>query len=208
MVQNPGRTLSISRTPTAHPMPDALARTPSWCAPGMEWAFAVGRLLRSAIVGEDDYTFRHLPLRTDFTVYDGMRSTWFKRRFGLTISSEGIGQEPTPISPWLTELLLRLLQWPGIDITGALVEGFDDVSQPSDLLKIVKARLRGQGKIYGTLSKLPVYRLTMRCADDANLETFRVAVVQSLLPEIDDFCRTDITQWTPAFRTKIGRAHV
>lgn len=88
---------------------------------------------------------------------------------------------------------------------GALVEGFNAVRRPADLLKVLRVRLKEQKKIYGTLSKLPMYRVSMRCADDTRLDSFRVAVVQSRLPEVDDFCRTDITQWTSAFRKRHRR---
>ena len=203
--QKPRHKISVSRASAVDPILEELGTRPSWCSPGMEWAFALGRLLRSAIVGEDDYTFRHLPLRSDLTLYGGMRSTWFKRRFGLTISSEGNGKEPTPISPWLTEFLLRLLQWPGIEITGSLVEGFESVKTPSDLLKIVKKRLAEQEAIYGKGSNLPLYRLTMTCADNTRLDDFRVAIVQCLIPGLGDFSKTDLTRWTPQFRRRHRR---
>jgi hypothetical protein len=181
---------------------------PSWCSAEMAWAYRLGRLLRSAIIGENDFTTRSFPVREEqFDRYRGLQSSWYKRRMGLMPLSRGLGEEPTPISPWLNELVMRLLQWPGLEIKRTEVEGFAEVRQPSDLLKLVKARLAEQGRIYGRQSNLPAYLLPVECSPKSNLREFKVALVQTLMPRDSDFSNGDPLMWTASYRAR-HRAHL
>lgn len=183
-------------------------KSPSWCLEEMTWAYRLGRLLRSAIIGESDFTTRFFPLREEqFDRYRGLQSSWYKRRMGLMPLSRGLGEEPTPISPWLNELVMRLLQWPGLEISRKDINGFDEVCQPSDLLKMIKARLSEQGRIYGRQSNLPAYLLPVECSAKSNLREFRVALVQTLMPRDIDFSSGDPLIWTPSYRAR-HRAHL
>lgn len=181
---------------------------PSWCSGEMAWAYRLGRLLRSAIIGESDFTTRFFPVREEqFDRYRGLQSSWYKRRMGLMPLSRGLGEEPTPISPWLNELVMRLLQWPGLEINRTDIEGFSAVRQPSDLLKLVKARLAEQGHIYGRQSNLPAYLLPVECSPKSNLREFKVALVQTLMPRDSDFSGGDPLMWTATYRAR-HRAHL
>ncbi|HFH3919953.1 hypothetical protein [Pseudomonas aeruginosa] len=181
---------------------------PSWCSEQMAWAYRLGRLLRSAIIGESDFTTRFFPLREEqFDRYRGLQSSWYKRRMGLMPLSRGLGEEPTPISPWLNELVMRLLQWPGLEINRTDIEGFAEVRQPSDLLKLVKARLAEQGRLYGRQSNLPAYLLPVECSPKSNLREFKVALVQTLMPRDSDFSNSDPLLWTASYRAR-HRAHL
>ncbi len=183
-------------------------KTPSWCSEEMAWAYRLGRLLRSAIIGESDFTTRFFPLREEqFDRYRGLQSSWYKRRMGLMPLSRGLGEEPTPISPWLNELVMRLLQWPGLEINRTDIEGFTAFRQPSDLLKLVKARLAEQGRIYGSQSNLPAYLLPVDCSPKSSLREFKVALVQTLMPRDNDFSSGDPLMWTASYRAR-HRAHL
>ncbi|RPM00078.1 hypothetical protein IPC462_10440 [Pseudomonas aeruginosa] len=174
----------------------------------MAWAYRLGRLLRSAIIGESDFTTRFFPLREEqFDRYRGLQSSWYKRRMGLMPLSRGLGEEPTPISPWLNELVMRLLQWPGLEINRTDIEGFAEVRQPSDLLKLVKARLDEQSRLYGRQSNLPAYLLPVECSPKSNLREFKVALVQTLMPRDSDFSNSDPLMWTASYRAR-HRAHL
>lgn len=181
---------------------------PSWCSDEFAWAYRLGRLLRSAIIGESDFTTRFFPLREEkFDRYRGIQSSWYKRRLGLMPLSRGLGEEPTPISPWLNELVMRLLQWPGLEINRNVVAGFAQVAIPSDLLVLVKARLAEQGRIFGRQSNLPAYLLPIECAKTTDLTAFKVALVQSLMPKDVDFSEGDPLHWTEPYRAR-HRAHL
>ena len=189
-------------------LPDRIMTRPDWCQEEYAWAYTLGRILRSAIIGEDDYTTRYYPARDiELNAYRGIKSTWFKRRMGLAPISAGIGIEPTPLSPWFSELILRLLQWPGLEINRDLVSGFSEVRKPSDLLLIIWNRLKELSKLYGKLSKLPVYLLPNEAPDKSDPAHFRVAIVQTLLPNDSDFCAQDPISWTSTFRNR-HRAHL
>lgn len=181
---------------------------PSWCLEEMAWAYRLGRLLRSAIIGENDFTTRYHALREEsFERYRGLQSNWYKRRMGLMPLSAGLGEEPTPISPWLNELVMRLLQWPGLEITRTEVDAFATVRRPADLLRLFKERLSEQARIYGKQSNLPAYRLPVDCSSGTNLQEFKVALVQTLMPRDSDFSGTDPLMWPPAYRSR-HRAHL
>lgn len=181
---------------------------PKWHQEGYAWIYALGRILRSAIVGTDDYTTRYYPSdEKQLGPYMGTRSTWFKRRMGLVPISPGIGVEQTPLSPWFSELVMRLLQWPGLEISGNLVSEFDQVKTAVDLLGIINKRLKELSQYYGKLSKLPVYLLPTEISPYGDPGKFRVAIVQTLLPKPTDFCAQDPTHWTSSFRSR-HREHV
>ncbi|WP_372438796.1 hypothetical protein, partial [Pandoraea sputorum] len=86
---------------------------------------------------------------------------------------------------------MRLLQWPGLDISRSLVVGFPEVTVPADLLVLIKARLAEQGRLFGKQSNLPAYLLPIECSDATNLGAFRVALVQSLMGRVEDFSGSD-----------------
>ncbi|TWR88485.1 reverse transcriptase domain-containing protein [Pseudomonas saxonica] len=181
---------------------------PSWCLEEMAWAYRLGRLLRSAIIGEDDFTTRFYPQREElFDRYRGLKSSWYKRRMGLMPLSDGLGEEPTPISPWLNELVMRLLQWPGLEIKRSEVDAFTEMRRPADLLKLFKERLATQSQIYGRQSNLPGYLLPVDRSTGTNLREFKVALVQTLLPRDSDFSSADPLMWTAAYRAR-HRAHL
>ena len=206
-IQNPSTSIALTiKAPKKNEQP--WNEKPSWCSPEMAWAYRLGRLLRSAIIGESDFTTRFFPLREEqFDRYRGIQSSWYKRRLGLIPLNRGLGEEQAPISPWLNELVMRLLQWPGLEISRNVVEGFTEVAAPSDLLVLVKARLLEQGRIFGKQSNLPAYLLPIECAKATDLASFKVALVQSLMPRDSDFSAMDPLYWTKPYRAR-HRAHL
>lgn len=70
----------------------------------------------------------------------GFRSTWFKRRFGLLNSGQGLLDEPTPVSPWLSGLLSTLLQWPGVEFRANDAAAAGAARTAGELLALVEGR--------------------------------------------------------------------
>lgn len=104
------RVVRVDRaTGPAHP----LYATPDWVSADKAWLYGLGRVLRSALTGEFDYTSRRFLVTEEVGGYTGLRSSWFKRRLGMLNSGRGILDEPGPVSPWLSGFLSVLLQWPG-----------------------------------------------------------------------------------------------
>lgn len=184
-----------------------LYKNPPWILEKCKWMYGLGRILRSCITGEFDFTSHAFLLREENSSYKGIKSTWFTRRFGINNHPRGLLSESSPISPWLSELLIRLLQWPGICEGGKLVQGFEQVNCPVDLLRLIEERLAYQSKIFGRLSGTPFYMLPAPTYNERECGKLQVAVVQPLLPKVSDFNMKDPTHWTPSFRAQ-HRNHI
>jgi hypothetical protein len=176
--------------------PNPLYETPPWVAENKAWLYGLGRILRAALTGEFDFTSRRFLVTEDVGRYSGMRSTWFKRRFGLLNSGRGLLDEPGPVSPWLSSLLSTLLQWPGVEFQSNDAEAAAASSTPGELLALLGRRVIEQRMLYGVRSGTPMY--VIPTADHAELEDrpLRVAIVQPLRPRREEFDNKDPTHWT------------
>ncbi len=169
---------------------DPRYRAPEWCQKKFSWMYAIGRLLRAAATGELDFTSRQWILREETGRYTGIRSTWQKRRLGMMHAATALGGTTTPITPWFSELLLRLLQWPGIVAEAELLPEFDGIDSPQGFVSFIENRLRAQAGIFGKSSGLPIYVYPVEWRLDRE-NGFRVALVQGLMPSENDFTNTE-----------------
>jgi hypothetical protein len=109
------------------------------------------------------------------------------------------------MSSWVSQLLYRLLQWPGLDVKTDDPEWPDAVTLDA-LKKVVKDRLKFQESLYGRSSDLPVY-VERICPDLKGRQHLQVVMVQSLLPKMDDFVRVGPKLDEPDYRLR-HRGHV
>jgi hypothetical protein len=137
---------------------DPLYERPPWVELECAWLYGLGRILRSCITGEFDFTAARYLATEDLSRYWGLRSTWFKRRFGLLNTGRGLLDEPAPISPWLSSLLSVLLQWPGTDIKGESATRFLGAKTRIDILDVILERITEQRALYGGQSGYPHVR--------------------------------------------------
>lgn len=170
---------------------------PPWVAEERAWLYGLGRILRAALTGEFDFTSRRFLVTEEVGKYTGLRSTWFKRRFGLLNSGQGLLDEPGPISPWLSGLLSTLLQWPGVEFRANDAAAAGNARTAGELLAFVEERISVQRALFGSRSKTPMYVVPVD--DDAPLQDrpMRVAIVQPMRPRRDEFDTKDPTHWTP-----------
>ncbi|MBO0997199.1 RNA-directed DNA polymerase [Bacillus sp. SD075] len=206
-IQNPKQNDDFLKVSFGNIPNSALNQIPSWVKKKYSWIYVLGSILRSSIIGNYDYTSNTYLLKQDSSSYKGVKSTWFTRRFGLSTQQRGLLSEPSPISPWLSELLIRLLQWPGIRQWGELIDEFEEVRNSGDLLSIIQNRLTYQSKIFGRLSNTPFYTLPIQTGTLGKGGKIQVAVVQPLLPKMSDFNMKDPVHWTPSFRA-LHRNHI
>lgn len=212
-IQNPSIkdsfTLTISNSSNSVLSLDRLYDKP-WVKEEYFWLYNLGSIIRSCITGEYDFTTHSYLMRQDHSIsygYKGLKSTWFTRRFGMSVFAQGMFTEPLPLSPWLSELLLRMLQWPGINYYDRFLKSFSDLPTRAQLIKAIRDRKKTQQKLFGKLSNTPMYVLPVinkKREDDAQ---FRVVIVQSLLPNMSDFNLKNPIYWTPEFRRK-HRGHI
>lgn len=180
---------------------DPRYRAPEWCDNQFAWMYAIGRLLRAAATGEHDFTARLWVLREDTGRYSGIRSTWQKRRLGMMHAATALGGTTTPITPWFSELLLKLLQWPGITADAKLIQNFESISSPTEFCRFIEERLKEQAVIYGASSRLPIYAYPVEWQLGESRQ-FRVALVQGLMPSVDDFKKNKGKLDDPGYRAR------
>ncbi|WP_175924348.1 RNA-directed DNA polymerase [Burkholderia latens] len=169
---------------------------PPWVASDRAWLYGLGRILRAALTGEFDFTSRRFLVTEEVGRYSGLRSTWFKRRFGLMNSGRGLLDEPGPISPWLSGLLSTLLQWPGVEFRANDAAAAGAARTAGELLMLVEQRIAEQRTLFGSRSTTPMY--VVPTDDQAPLQNrpLRVAIVQPMRPRRDEFDVKDPTYWT------------
>ena len=166
--------------------------------------YALGSLLRSCVTGELDFTVGQFLIREDVTyAYLGVKSTWFKRRIGMAHQPEALAGYAAPMSSWVSELLYRLLQWPGLEI-----RAYDDEWKVGILgfsLETVQAiiaeRIIKQAKLYGKSSDIPIYveRILNAIKDPDHL---KIVMAQSLLPKRADFLNYGKKLDAPSYRAR------
>lgn len=174
-----------------------LYASPPWVAPEKTWLYGLGRILRSAFTGEFDFTSRRYLVTEDVGRYSGLRSTWFKRRFGLLNSGRGLLDEPAPVSPWLSSLLSTLLQWPGVEFRTSAASAAGNARTAAELLVLVQQRIVVQRGLFGRRSKTPMYVVPVDDHEPLKDRPLRVAMVQTMRPRRDEFDVKDPSHWTP-----------
>lgn len=176
--------------------PHPLYACPPWVAPHKAWLYGLGRILRSALTGEFDFTSSHYLVTEDVGPYSGLRTTGFKRRFSLVNSGRALLDEPGPISPWLSSLLSTLLQWPGIEHRDNAVSAAGNVRNATELRAIIQNRIAEQRKLFGHRSKTPIYIIPVNNHEPPANRALRVAIVQPMRPRRGEFSTSNPTYWT------------
>ncbi len=170
---------------------------PEWVSADKLWMYGLGRLLRSALVGDIDFTARQWLIRDEVSPYSGLRSTWYQRRFGMSNAPQALLAEGQPVTPWLSGFLTALLQWPGTLMMETVAHEVGKATTPQQLLKIVEKRINVLRGLYGHRSKTPF--VVMPISDEEpRLRPMRVAVVQTMRPKLAEFDAKDPLHWTPA----------
>lgn len=148
--------------------------------------YRLGAFLRACVTGNVDFTIGQHLMREDTShAYFGLKSNWFKRRMGMAHQPEALNGEAAPMSSWVSELLYRLLQWPGLEIR-TYADEWPEKLTTLNLKKLLIDRLEKQQKVYGKASKLPVY-VERIFHDVKNDKCLRVVMAQALLPNKEDF---------------------
>lgn len=186
---------------------DRRFQVPKWCAERSRWKYEIGQVVRAAVLGQPDYSrnFSVSPVIPSVHRYKGTSTSWFKRKHGLLNERPGLGDRLLPVSPWLSELLDRLLEWPGVRTRRQLVRLRDNVT-PNQLANCITTRLNVLAQHYCRLSGMPLYTFPV---PDLSTETraghFRIAVVQTALPQHDDFTKDDLELSNDAYRRRHRR---
>ncbi|QDT48911.1 Reverse transcriptase (RNA-dependent DNA polymerase) [Symmachiella dynata] len=180
---------------------------PSWCRTSDRWKYEVGQVLRATVIGKTDFTqpFQHQPVVPGVTKYRGVSSGWFKRKHGLFNDRQGLGHRLMPVSPWLAELLGRLLEWPGTRQRRELVKLPSSFS-PAGLRRALTDRLETLDSLYCRLSGLPLYPFPVpSTTENGKAGQLKVALVQTAIPTAKQFTAEDPMLNDPATRRQHRR---
>jgi hypothetical protein len=176
----------------------------SWLANNNESKklYKIGAFLRACSTGELDFTVgQHLKCDETNHAYFGLKSSWYKRRMGMAHQPEALIGPAAPLTSWVSELLYRLLQWPGLEIRDN--DEWPEKLSVVNLQKLLLDRIGRQEEVYGRSSRLPVYieRIRHKINDDNHL---RIVMAQSILPNKEDFRTQGSELNNPIYRAKHG----
>ena len=164
-----------------------------------ELIYWIGTIVRASVLGGADFTGNRWKTGKTIT-YKGLRTSWYKRRMGMMHAPESIIGEFATVSAWMSDLLMRCLQWPGFE--SSFVH-HDDVRAIVDLdsfTSCLQVRLKYLNSLICKSSSLPVLPTTVKRPADKS--AFRIVTVQQLLPREDDFNPADVQLNNPSIRAK------
>lgn len=152
---------------------------PAWATGDRASLYALGRIIRSSMLGVVDFTASSAQSKQLLDGYRGLRTSWFKRQHGLSGKLDLSEWEHCSCSPWLDSLLMHLLAWPGCrsDPEGE----FTHVTTVSVLLEKVRGRIKELMKMFGKSSSLPVYDVVVK-NPLKNPPAISIALIQTVRP--------------------------
>ena len=177
-------------------------RPPSWVAREDHWRFHLGFLLRFILSQKPDFTQQAMPTywREEIAAYRPAVSHWYQRRYGLFSGQPAFGDDWVPITGWFEYFLTALLAWPGCQIR-------QEFRWVHDGPTIVQNKIRKRIEELEEKRESSTGTLLMpMCMDweEANLKSdqLRVCIVQTVIPEGDDFKNHDLTLSKPETRRR------
>lgn len=186
-------------TQDAYPIPEWVKGEPEHIK-----LFHVGTFLRSCLIGKLDWTAFNAKSKVG-SGYKGINTSFAKRKLGMMHSAEALGGHIAPMSNWLSSLLFRLLQWPGVQVG-------DTYNWPkhwdlNSLKGLIDKRIEEQKELYCKLTEMPGYIERVDLGWDKDKSNLNVVMVQSLLPLKEDFSKYGFLLDSNNYRAK-HRRHI
>lgn len=177
-----------------------LRSLPAWAQGKRRWMMFVGMIARAAFIGRSDYTAYPRDELSPARGYRGIRSSQFKRQYGMLHRPDGLAGPDAACSTWWSDFLTQLLAWPGATELDRSSVDLSSVVTIKDLGKIMKKQLKTLQSQYASASGMPVYEYTVgqNIAEDDRLT---VALVQTVRPFRGDFAKFGIQLNDPRYRT-------
>jgi len=163
----------------------------------------IALVIRAALTGSADVTGFGQAFEPRVG-YRGIKSTPYKRQFGLFTTPQSLAGETAAFSSWLTTLLSKLLKWPGIRVNDQSFEWPELTLE--NISKLVNERLAKLKRSYCQLSQMPTFIETIQ-PDWQDKTNLTIAMVQSKLPHKADFAKAGLLLDAPQYRVK-HRRHV
>lgn len=184
---------------------DDLYPIPAWVNEDHKKLYRIGIFIRSCLIGKLDWTASNY-LRAESVKYSGIKTSFSKRQLGMMHSPEALIGDTAPMSNWLSCLLFRLLQWPGIQLNDTYAEWPTSWDMES-LRKLVKSRIKEQKALFCQLSGIPGYVERIDLGWEKDKKDLKVVMVQSLLPLKSHFKEYGLLLDSNKYRAK-HRRHI
>ncbi|OYQ36842.1 hypothetical protein CHU95_03480 [Niveispirillum lacus] len=182
----------------------SIYKAPSWAPASQRWRFQLGYLLRFILTARIDFS---LPVRPSSwkeaaPVYRPTRGHWFQRQYGFYNGHEAFGDDWLPISQFTQDILFDLLIWPGCRTSNCKTDQLTLEETASRIRAALNDAYAAVGSATGTLM-LKVNAPIPGTAQEGR--PLRACVVQSIMPEKNDFSETDLAMDSPHVRLKHRR---
>ncbi|MEM8130040.1 reverse transcriptase domain-containing protein [Morganella morganii subsp. sibonii] len=178
---------------------------PKWLTKEHKPLYYIGMFIRSCLLGSVDWSGSTIN-QSDRPAYRGIKSNMLKRQIGMMHSPEAFGDSKSPMSDWLSTLLFKLLQWPGVESTDSTYS-WPSVWDLHELEKCINSRIELQALSFCELSNIPTYTEKVKLDWENNKKHLNVVMVQPLLPLVKDFDTEGLKLDTLKYRAK-HRRHV
>lgn len=178
---------------------------PNWLTEEHKSLYHIGMFTRNCLLGEIDWTSTPHS-SNEQPSYRGIKSNMLKRQIGMMHSPETFGKIKSPMTDWLSSLLFKLLQWPGIESSEDLYAWPTNWSLEK-LGECVNDRIEHQRKIFCELSNMPSYVEKVKLGWQTDKSNLNVIMVQPLLPMVKDFDSNGLKLNNSKYRAK-HRRHV
>ncbi len=165
---------------------------PSWCEASERWRLQLGYLLRFVLSGQPDFTkiVSRRNGRGRSTHYRRAPSHWYQRLHGLHNGRTSFGGDWIPITDFMEELLMGLLQWPGCRPSEWLssIEGGLDAT-----VEILSSACQFREKHFWWEGEPPFLPVKARQLNPScSKGKLHVCVAQTMLPAPGDFNAEDL----------------
>lgn len=181
---------------------NSLYQPPSWGTEDECWRFNLGYLIRFILTEQPDFTRRVFPStywREKTSTYRKAESHWYQRLHGLFNGQQAFGGDWVPISDWMEQFLLALLRWPGC----RLPEAFEYIDYgPGPTLENIQARIEVLTNAMGDTSRTQLLTINAQRKKPRPEHALRICVVQTAVPEFDDFQKDDLALSGRSIRKK------
>ncbi|MCE0493125.1 RNA-directed DNA polymerase [Vibrio salinus] len=184
---------------------ELLHNPPDWLTDEHKPLYFMGMFIRSCLLGSVDWS-RSRFNQNDRSAYYGIKSNMLKRQVGMMHSPEAFGDSKAPMSDWLSSLLFKLLQWPGVKSNGDLYS-WPKLWDLDELEKCINQRTEVQSNAFCGLSNIPTYTEKVQLGWPKDKSHLNVVMVQTLLPLDNDFDTYGFELNDPKYRAK-HRRHI
>ena len=174
---------------------------PDWCLPSNAWRYQLGYLLRFIFVSEVDFTKTKTiyTKRIKQSLYRVPGSHWLLRKYGSYNEHSAFGDMWLPISEWFEQLLFELLRWPGCRqvankrIIGNLHDTLGNIADRINTLLNLQGENENQLILPIAISEIE---------ERKESKTLRSCIVQTVIPNPDQFDKSDPTFDNPMIRIR------